>query len=127
MGPSEEALTRGLDLVLTETSKGRCLAELVEPTGKVLYSREYKNIGSARASVSLWMKRHLGAQEVRATKRPAARPLGPATSQMVEFLDARADDNELRAVAMRQEAEELEREAKRIRAAVDVLRESDGL
>jgi hypothetical protein len=123
------AKTQGMDLALTPRKDGRIDAELLDGDGGTLFTSDYATEGSALSSVRAWILKHYQAEEIVTTPKPKPvpkprpRPLGPAPDQLVDMMDARADDNEARAVQMRQEAEALEMEAKRLRAAVDVMRE----
>jgi hypothetical protein len=124
------AKTQGLDLVLTPQRDGRVQAELLDEQGETLFTNTYANENSAQSSVRGWLKKRYQAEQITSTPKPKPRPrsLGPGTAAMIEMMDARADDNELQALAKRQEAEALETEAKRLRAALEVLRgDTDGL
>lgn len=73
-----------------------------------------------------WVREHYAVETEEVAKpkaAPKARPrtLGPQPSAMVQMMRDRADDNEEKAVAYRQQADGLEVEAKRLRVAADEL------
>jgi hypothetical protein len=127
------AKTQGLDLVLTPQRDGRVKAELLDDVGNIIQAGNYKNESSAQSSMTTWIKRHYQVEGViskpkpKPPPKPKPRPLGPGTAQMLEMMDARADDNDAKAISLRQEAESLEMEAKRLRSALEVLKEGNGL
>jgi hypothetical protein len=110
---------QGLDVAVTQEANG-WHAIATDPTGTVVFDRAgYKTLQSAKAGVNYWVKGHY--------KRPG-RQAGPPSSadQLVKTMEATADRNEAQSVLLRQQAETLEADAKRLRAAIDVLRGPNG-
>lgn len=121
----------GLEVEYEQAADGTW-SHVISKDGTVLREREgYANANSCACGVANWFHAHyLGrdARQARLASRPEPRPpaLGPGTSQLHEMMNARADDNEGQAIRLREQADRLEMEAKRLRAAAEVLGEDYG-
>jgi hypothetical protein len=115
----------GLDVKLTDRPDGRVDVTLTDDSGEVIFTNDYANAESARVQIRKWVQEHyqVDTQEVSKPKppKPRVRTLGPQPSHLVQMMRDRADDNEEQAIERRQEADALETEAKRLRAAADAL------
>jgi hypothetical protein len=138
MGDSPGSLT----LELQDQPYGRCRAVLTEDDGTVLLDRVYKNRNSARASVRTRLKKdgltvavlsRIDPNEVsddteaddQLTEAPAPAPTSPADRWLAK-LRLEAEKVLSEAVRLRERADQLETEHKRLTAAADVLAGPEG-
>jgi hypothetical protein len=135
-GRPSQAQRLGLDVDLTEQPGGTWRA-VVKDGGTVVFDRDgYRSTDSARKGVGVWVRKEHGQQLAPSAWVPkkdrSAAPARPAlghslvVSDLAAEMDMKADDQEADAVALRQQADRLEAEAKRLRSAAEVLRGPDG-
>lgn len=112
----------GLEVEFEQDSEdGTWGYRLTDPTGHVVHSRYgYNNASGVSQAVNSWIR-----DRYKPERKPTQQALvmGPGTSALQRQLVARADDNEGQAIRLREQADRLETEAKKLRAAADVLGE----
>lgn len=132
MARASNAERAGLDVDLTQQPDKKWRIQLSDG-GQVVYDKVYGTEWTAKDKARRWVTEHY--QVETEETQPAAKPrkptkhrpsLGPAPSNLVGVMRARADDNEERAVQFRAQADHLESEAKRLRVAADALEGPDG-
>ena len=136
---SGELAESGLEVVITPLKNGRVKLELINDQGEVIHTNEHKNRNSARASATFWVKKHYAIDTVevpsqalvpvekpkRKSPTPKTRPMSIAN--MVKTIEGEAMRHDAAAADHRMKADDLEMQAKRLRAALNVLQEGDGL
>lgn len=99
---------------------------LLSPDGSVVHERgEYRGPGGVSQAVNTWIRDHWEPEQ-RKNRQQQLPALGPGTSALHRQMMAKADDNEAQAIRLREQADRLENESKRLRAAADVLGEDYG-
>lgn len=110
--------TAGLEVEYEQATDNSWSYRLTDPTGHVIQSRAgYNNASGVAQAVNSWLRDHWKPERKQQTL------LGPGTSALQRQLEARADENESSAIRYREQADRLEAEAKKLRAAADVLGE----
>jgi hypothetical protein len=111
----------GLEVEYEQADDGSWGYRLTDPTGHVVHSRSgYGNAAGVSQAVNSWIRDRYKPDRKQAQQ---ALVMGPGTSALQRQLVARADDNEGQAIRLREQADRLETEAKKLRAAADVLGE----
>ena len=117
----------GLEVDYEQDPEDETWSYTITKSGSVLQTRAgFANPNSVSCGVANWFKKYYGNQERRPPRKEPQNPLpalGPGTSQLHQMMNARADDNESQAVRLREQADRLEFEAKKLRAAAEVLAE----
>jgi hypothetical protein len=117
----------GLEVQFEQDSEDQTWGyRLTDPaSGHVVHSRYgYGNASGVSQAVNSWIRDRY--KPDRKQGGPPALVMGPGTSALQRQLVARADDNEGQAIRLREQADRLETEAKKLRAAADVLGEDYG-
>jgi len=112
---------------------GISLAVVKDDGGVVVFDRDgYASQDSARKSVGVWVRKNY-ADQLAPGDTYRTRPVPPpvlghqlVVADLAAEMEMKADDQDATAVGLRQQADRLEAEAKRLRSAADVLRGPDG-
>lgn len=112
----------GYTEAFTQDEDGTWSGELRDPNGTVVYSRSgYKRQDTAHRGLCRWLIENTGAETNKTRERTGRAILPPGTAQLVRTLRKRAHDNEAQAIHLREQADALEGEAKRLFLAVEAL------
>lgn len=127
----------GLDAEVTQEQDGTWTAVLSDDQGRQVYeSKGHVTQRATAAAVRKWVSATYLMETEEAKPKPTYAkkrrpyssrpptgppPLGPGASGLVEMMQHRANDNEAQAVSLRIQADGLEAEAKRLRAAAETL------
>jgi hypothetical protein len=133
MGRASRASEAGLDASLEKQKDGKWRIRLVDANGTEVFNKTASTSQSARSIARQWVVDNYDLEATQETqakpsppRKPKHRSLGPAPSNLVAVMRARADDNEEKAVQYRTQADHLEMEAKRLREAAQALEGPDG-
>jgi len=132
-GRPTQAQRLGFDVDLTEQPGGTWRAVVKDDGGVVVFDRDgYASQDSARKSVGVWVRKNY-ADQLAPGDTYRTRPVPPpvlghqlVVADLAAEMEMKADDQDATAVGLRQQADRLEAEAKRLRSAADVLRGPDG-
>ena len=136
-GRPTQAQRLGFDVDLSEQAGGTWRAVVKDDEGTVVFDRDgYASQDSSRKSVGVWVRKNYADQLAPGDTYKAQRPKPVAAPQLFGHglvvadlaaeMEMKADDQDAAAVALRQQADRLEAEAKRLRSAAEVLRGPDG-
>jgi len=114
-----------LGLVLnTSVNRGKWRAVIATPAGEVIFDKDgYVSEPQAKQGANRFLKANYEAPAVITPVAPAPKPREAQTTVWQRRIAKEADDMEAKAVDMRERANTLEAEAKRLRAAADILAE----
>lgn len=128
MGRRTKADELGLTMVTESIHKGNWRVRLMTDSGAVLLDKDgYLSEHGARAGASRYLRENYATPvaddpPVEATEpAPSAKPRETQVDVWQRRIQKEADDMEAKAIDLREKANTLEDEAKRLRAAADVL------